>query len=51
MVPEEQQAPVDGEQVNEVVQAFKQLSVLDKKAATAFGLGLLAGLELAKKTA
>jgi hypothetical protein len=51
MTPEEQQAPADGGQVNEVIKAFIQLSALDKKAMTAFGLGLLAGLHLAKQSA
>ena len=46
-----QTAPVKPSEVAEVIKAFKALEKADKKGATAFGLGLMAGLELAKQTA
>ncbi len=42
----------NAQELMEVLKAFNQLSATDKKGVTAFGLGLMAGLELAaKKTA
>ena len=43
-----QTAPVKPSEVAEVIKAFKALEKADKKGATAFGLGLMAGLELAE---
>ena len=42
----------NSQEVIEVLKAFNLLPATDKKGVTAFGLGLMAGLELAaKKTA
>lgn len=46
-----QTAHVKPSEVAEVIKAFKALEKTDKKGVTAFGLGLMAGLELAKQTA